>query len=66
MTANEIKAIKELQDKYEYHWNNGDYEQCKALHGAFCILNKYLTGNTSWKIQFEGSKADELVNVRAY
>ena len=66
MTEQEKKAILEIQSNYEYHWNQGDYEQCKAMVGVLCILNKHLTGHTGWQIQFEGSKANELVNVLAY
>lgn len=63
MTENEIKAIKELQDEYEYLWNKSRYEECETLVKVFCILNKHLTGHTGWRIEFEGSKADELINA---
>lgn len=60
----EIKAVKELQELYEYKWNKGEYEECDTLLGVFCILNKHLTGHTGWRIDFEGSKARELENPR--
>lgn len=60
----EIKAVKELQELYEYKWNKGEYEECDTLLGVFCILNKHLTGHTGWRIDFEGSKAKELENPR--
>ena len=63
MTEQEKKAILELQEKYEYHWIHSDYDKCKTLIDVFCILNKYLTGQTGWRIKFEGSKADELINA---
>lgn len=63
MTENEKKAILELQEKYERHYNRGEFEKCKAMIGVFGILNKYLTGQTGWRIRFEGSKADELINI---
>jgi len=65
MTENEIKAIKELQDEYEYNYIHCRYERCKGIMDALLILNKHLNGISDWRIQFEGSKADELVNVRA-
>ena len=63
MTEQEKKAILELQETYEYHWNKSHYDKCKTLINVFCILNKHLTGQTGWRIQFEGSKADELINA---
>lgn len=65
MTENEIKAIKELQDDYEHNYIHCRYERCKGIMDALLILNKHLNGISDWRIQFEGSKADELVNVRA-
>ena len=63
MTDQEKKAIIELQELYDYEYIKSRYERCKAMIGVFCILNKHLTGETGWRIRFEGSKADELVNV---
>ena len=58
----EISAIKELQEMYKYFQDNGDYSNCKLLMGVFCVLNKHLTTSTGWRIQFDGSIADELIN----
>lgn len=60
----EIKAVKELQDMYEYALIKSDYKKCDVLIGVFCVLNKHLTTSTGWRIKFEGSKADDLYNVR--
>ena len=65
MTTKEKMAIRELQEKYEHHYVKGEYDACKHMIGVFCILNKHLTGQTGWRIRFEGSMADELVNVLA-
>lgn len=63
MTENEKKAIIELQEKYQLHFERGEIEKCKAMIGVFCILNKHLTGNTGWQIKFEGSLYREMENV---
>lgn len=64
MTDAEIKAIKELQDDYEHNYIHCRYERCKGIMDALLILNKHLNGISDWRIQFEGSRADELANVR--
>ena len=63
MTDQEKKAIIELQELYDYDYYKGRYESCKTMISVFCILNKHLTGRTGWEIRFEGSKADDLINV---
>ena len=64
MTKEEQQMVLELQEDYESHWNRADYSYCKDMIGVFCIINKHLTGQTGWRIRFEGSKADELINPR--
>ena len=63
LTEEEKKMILELQDHYDYLWTKGKYEACEELVKAFCIINKHLTGHTGWEIDFEGSKAERLVNA---
>lgn len=63
MTEEEKKAVLELQELYESYWYKDRFQECKALIMAFCILNKHLNDHTGWRIRFEGSKADDLVNV---
>lgn len=65
MTENEKKAILELQQVYISDFNRGKFERCKAMIGVFCILNKHLTGQTGWRIKFEGSLCDDMENVLA-
>ena len=64
LSENEKKMISELYEVYESHWNKSDYEYCDKMLGVFCILNKYLTGQTGWRIEYEGSKAKDLFNPR--
>lgn len=64
LTDTEKKMINELYEVYELHWNKSEYEYCDMMIGVFCILNKYLTGQTGWRIEYEGSRAKELLNPR--
>lgn len=60
----EIKAVKELQELYQYKFDKGDYKACDTLISVFCILNKHLTTRTGWQIRFDGSIADDLYNIK--
>jgi len=63
MTEQEKEAIKELQALYHYNYINKNKKACKCLIRAFYILNKHLNGQIGWRIQFDGSHADELKDV---
>ena len=65
MTEDEKKMVLELQELYESWWHRGKYDKCDVAIEIFCILNKYLTGHTGWRIQFNGSKANLLINPRS-
>jgi hypothetical protein len=64
LTEDEKKAIFEMQEAYDSAYNRGQYERCKGLFTALTLIGKHIA-NTDWRIPFDGSLEDNLININA-
>lgn len=63
MTEELKKAIIEMQEDYEFNWKKGNFDVCKGILYSLLLINKHVNDISDWRIRFEGSIADRLINV---